>query len=361
MLIDKYLMNGENRFLKLFYVVAFLAFASVSCWATTESLHMLLPTWSIVFCYVVTIGFFIIASLGTKMIVDSLNQNIYLEKRGLRLIGGILIVLVFWLVCSMPTNTHTFFYRSVVNGIAKEDIGMTKGYLNQLVNDTQIENQIRARQTELDNKVKAKLTDLETEIMNEVNPGFGPHAKEILSQFADILDVPKVESISYTGGTSVEQRKKLVEQYRSKIYALRDTKKEAIRASMTAANKQQYQNEAKTAVTNLQYIVDEINNNPSALNDVDFAHEVDNRLITGYAIIKTYNVFINFDNETDKEQYTNPNFVTKIKRLMSVFDVWSDSFKELYKGHGFIFWILISILVDIAAFIFFDLAFKKED
>ena len=31
------------------------------------------------------------------------------------------------------------------------------------------------------------------------------------------------------------------------------------------------------------------------------------------------------------------------------------------QGHGFVYWILISILVDIAAFIFFDLAFKKED
>ncbi len=354
-------MNGENKFLKLFYIIAFLAFAGVSCWATAESLHMLLPTWPSVFCYVVTIGFFIIASLGTKMIVDSLNQNIYLEKRGLRLIGGILIVLVFWLVCSMPTNTHTFFYRSVANGIAKDDIGMTRGYLNQLVNDTQIEDQIRKKQTELDNKIKAKLTDLETEIKNEVNPGFGPHAKEILRQFADLLDVPKVDPISYTGGASNEKREKLVKQYRTKIYALEDTKKDAIRASMTATNKDQYQKEAQTAVTNIQYIADEKNNNPSALNSVDFAHEVDNRLLTGYATIKTYNNFVSFDNETDKERYTTLHPITKIKRLMSVFDVWKDTFKGLYKGHGFIFWILISILMDIAAFIFFDLAFKKED
>lgn len=351
-------MNGTNPFLKLFYIIAFLAFAGISCWATAESLHMLL-TWPIIFCYVVTIGFFIIASLGTKMIVDSLNQNINLENRGLRLIGGIFIVLIFWLVCSMPTNTHTFFYRSVANGIAKDDIEMTKGYLNQLVSDTQIENQIRARQTELDNKIKAKLTDLETEIMNEVNPGFGPHAKDILRQFADLLDVPKVESISYSGGASVEKRKKLVEQYRSKIYALRDTKKEAIRASMTATNKEQYQKEANTAVTNLQYIANEMNDNPSALNSVEFAHEVDNRLLTGYATIKTYNNFISFENATEKERYTVPNPITKIKRLMSVFDVWKDTFKGLYKGHGFIYWILLSILVDIAAFIFFDLAFKK--
>ena len=353
-------MNGENKVLKLFYIIAFLAFAGVSCWATAESLHMLLPTWPIVFCYVVTIGFFIIASLGTKMIVDSLNQNIYLEKRGLRLIGGVVIVLVFWLVCSMPTNTHTFFYRSVANGIAKEDIGTTKGYLNQLVNDTQIETQIKAKQTELDNKVKAKLTDLETEIKNDANPGFGPHAKEILRQFAELLDVPTVDPISYQS-TSVQQRERLVDMYRKKIFALADTKKQAIRNSMEAANKIEYQRAAKTAATNLDLIAEEMNNNPSALNDVAFAHELDNRLLTGYATIKTYNNFVSFDNETDKERYTAEHPVTKIKRLMSVFDVWKDTFKGLYKGHGFIFWILISILVDIAAFIFFDLAFKKED
>lgn len=353
-------MNGENKYLKLMFIIAFLAFAGTSCWATAESLHMLLPTWPIIFCYIVTIGFFIIASLGTKMIVDSLNQNIYLEKRGLRLIGGIFIMLVFWLVCSMPTNTHTFFYRNVANSIAKEDIQTTTGYLNQLINDTQIENQIKAKQTELDNKVKAKLTDLETEIKNEANPGFGPRSKEILSQFAELLDVPRVEQISYQS-TSVQQRQTLVDAYRTKIYALADTKKQAIRNAMEAANKAVYQKAAKIAATNINLIAEQMNNDPSALNEVAFAHELDNRLLTGYATIKTYKNFVSFDPKTDEERYTVEHPVTKIKRLMSVFDVWKDTLNGEYKGHGFIFWILISILVDIAAFIFFDLAFKKED
>lgn len=87
----------QNKFLKIFSIIAFLAFASVSCWATAESLHLLLPSWPVVMCWIVTIGFFFIASLGTKMIADSLNQNVYIEKRSLMLIGGILITLVFWL------------------------------------------------------------------------------------------------------------------------------------------------------------------------------------------------------------------------------------------------------------------------
>ena len=47
--------------------------------------------------------------------------------------------------------------------------------------------------------------------------------------------------------------------------------------------------------------------------------------------------------------------------MISVFDVWEDFFAGEYAGNGFAFWIIISILVDIAAFIFFDLAFKKRE
>ena len=59
--------------------------------------------------------------------------------------------------------------------------------------------------------------------------------------------------------------------------------------------------------------------------------------------------------------YTADNPVTKVKRMISVFDVWEDFLNGQYAGHGFTFWIVISILVDVAAFIFFDVAFKKRE
>ena len=291
---------------------------------------------------------------------DSLNQNIYLEKRGTRLIIGVLITISFWLVCSLPTNTHTFFYRSVANGIAQNDIVSTKGYLNQLVNDTKIETQINIKQTELDNNVKSKLTELETEIMNDANPGFGQHADAILRQFADMLNVAKIDPISYRS-KSEQQRKLLVDQYRDKIYKLAETRKDEIRAAMTATNKDQYQKAAATAVKNLDLFANTMGEDPSAINEVEKAHDLDNRLLSGYSTIKTYKNFVNFDSQTDAENYTVDHPITKIKRLMSVFDVWRGVFNGEYAGHGFIFWIVISVLVDVAAFIFFNLAFKHED
>ena len=65
----------ENKTLRLISVCGFAIFAAVSCWATAESLHLLLPSWPIFMCWAVTIGFFVIASIGTKLIVDSFPQD----------------------------------------------------------------------------------------------------------------------------------------------------------------------------------------------------------------------------------------------------------------------------------------------
>lgn len=349
----------QNNYWKVFYALAFIAFAAVSCWATQESLHLLMPSWPAIMCWIVTIGFFVIASLGTKMIVDSLNQNVYVEKRGLLLVGGILITLVFWLVCSMPTNTHTFFYRSTINDKVASDITLTKGYLDQLKNNTDINDKINTACTELENQVNSKFGDLESEIKNDANPGFGPKARAILAEFATILQVSKIEPLTYKN-TSEQSRLKLVDAYRAKIYTLLEARKENIRQSMLAADQDTYMAAAATDWTNLDFVEKGIKEGNVDLNNADDINEVNNRLAKSYATIKTYSQHIAFK-DNDKKLYTAENQVTKVKKLLSVVDVWADFFRGSYAGHGFIFWVLISILVDIAAFIFFDLAFKKDE
>lgn len=68
-----------------------------------------------------------------------------------------------------------------------------------------------------------------------------------------------------------------------------------------------------------------------------------------------------FKTDADREAYTAENQVTKTTRLLSVIDTWMDFINGKYAGRGFIFWIIISILVDVAAFVFFDIAFKKSE
>lgn len=349
----------QKNYLKLIWMVAFIAFAAVSCWATAESLHLLLSSWPLAMCWVVTVGFFIIASLGTKMIVDSLNQDIYLEKRGLRLVGGIVIVLIFWLICSMPTNTHTFFYRTVINDKVNTDISTTRGYLSQIKNNTNNKTQATVKVNELKNNVDVLLGELEAEIKNEVNPGFGPKSKEILRKFATLLEVDKVEPLSYKG-TSKQDRDKLCDAYRTKIYILAENRATNIMAHILSPNSDNIK-EVKRDDENLALVKKYIGDKTINLNDAEDVEDVCDKLNTAYNTVKKNSDFVNFSSKTDEADYTADNPVTKVKRMISVFDVWEDFMAGEYAGHGFMFWIIISILVDIAAFIFFDLAFKKRE
>lgn len=349
----------QNNYLKLVWVTAFIAFAAVSCWATSESLHLLLSSWPIAMCWVVSVGFFIIAALGTKMIVDSLNQNIYLEKRGIRLVGGVLIVLVFWLVCSMPTNTHTFFYRTVINDKVNTDISTTRGYLGQIKNNTNNKTQATIKVNELKINIDVLLGELEAEIKNEVNPGFGPKSKEILRKFATLLSVDKVEPLSFKG-TSKQDREKLCDAYRTKIYLLAENRATNIMAHILSPNADNIK-EVKRDDENLALVKKYIGDKTINLNDAEDIEDVCGKLNTSYNTVRKNRDFVNFSSKTDEANYTADNPVTKVKRMISVFDVWEDFIKGEYSGHGFIFWIIISILVDIAAFIFFDLAFKKQE
>lgn len=349
----------QKNYLKLIWMVAFIVFAAVSCWATAESLHLLLSSWPLAMCWVVTVGFFIIASLGTKMIVDSLNQDIYLEKRGLRLVGGIVIVLIFWLICSMPTNTHTFFYRTVINDKVNTDISTTRGYLSQIKNNTNNKTQATVKVNELKNNVDVLLGELEAEIKNEVNPGFGPKSKEILRKFATLLEVDKVEPLSYKG-TSKQDRDKLCDAYRTKIYILAENRATNIMAHILSPNSDNIK-EVKRDDENLALVKKYIGDKTINLNDAEDVEDVCDKLNTAYNTVKKNSDFINFSSKTDEANYTADNPITKVKRMISVFDVWEDFMAGEYAGHGFMFWIIISILVDIAAFIFFDLAFKKRE
>lgn len=351
-------MNGTN-YLKLFSILAFLVFAAVSCWATAESLHLLLSSWPLIFCWAVTIGFFFIASWGTKMITDSLNQNIYMEKRGMTLIGGIIIVLVFWLLCSMPTNTHTFFFRNLISERVTTDIASTQGYLAQIKDNTVTDAKIQARCAEVENKVNTKLESLQAEIMNPLNPGNGPETEKILGEIAQILGVSKINKLSGVGN-SVSERKTLYQAYREVILQQLENKKMNIVKEMTPSN-DNYKKVATKDWKNLELTKKYIDGEQLSLTDANDIKTVCDNLNQGYSTIKTYQQFVDFKNEGDKENYICENPQTKVSRLLSVYDVWVDFLTGKDGGLAFIFWIIISVLVDAAAFIFFDIAFKKRD
>lgn len=351
----------QNNWWRIFSLFAFLAFAAVSCWATTESLHLLLPNWPLPLCWIVTIGFFVIASLGTKMIVDSLNQDIYLEKRGIRLIGGIILVLIFWLICSMPTNTHTFFYRATITDITTQDLSTTKSYLQQLRDNIKTAEFIKKKSDQLESDVNAQVIALENEIDNIANPGFGDKAKSHLDKIATTLQISHIPVLSYTG-TTPKQIKQLKQQYRTMIYELLKKRKQELQTNYSSPQEKLFKPEATLLIKNIETMEEHIANmGAQGTIDNNIISQADIVLKKSYAVIRSYADFIDFRSEADKNHYLTNDQVTKISRMLSVIDVWKDYFAGRFVGRGFLFWIIVSILVDVAAFIFFDIAFKKRE
>lgn len=350
---------NENKYLKIFSIAAFVALAAVSCWATAESLHLLLDTWPLAMCWIVTICFFFIASWGTKIMVDSLNKNIYMEKRGLKLIGGTILLIVFWMCCSMPTNTHTFFYRTVISDVTNNDIQRSTDYLAQIKGNTNNKDQAQLKVKELENDLEILLGELEAEIMNAANPGFGSKAEQIFNKFAKLLGVDAIQPLNAKARTQKE-RQNLCKAYRQKMYTLAESKARNIVQSILTPSKTNLK-EASLSLKNLQLMKQSINKGDIDLNSAEDIKSVNDQLNTAYNIVRKNEQFVNFKNEKDKEDFTAASPITKVKKLISVFDAWEAFIAGEFDGHGFGFWILISILVDIAAFIFFDIAFKKRD
>ncbi len=351
----------QNKFVKIFSICAFIAFATVSCWATAESLHLLLPALPMALSWIITIGFFVIASLGSKMIVDSLNQNIYLEKRGLRLIGGTILLLVFWLICSMPTNTHTFFYRNCITDVTLDDLKNTEGYLNDIRDNTFAEEKFRLQRADLETKVNAKLEDLRLEI-DGPDRGDGPKAERIRIELTELLKCAPITKIDGPTATQT-QRNKLIQAYREKVIAQLKVREAAIYIQLVDENKvAQAKKDATGDLKKVQSAITGLNEMRNNGDQDDATINTANGILKGaYATIKNYSDMVVFKSDADKEAYTADNQVTKTTRLLSVIDTWIDFVKGKFDGRGFIFWVIISILVDVAAFVFFDIAFKKSE
>lgn len=351
----------SKSYQKIAFLLGFLLLSVVSCWATAESLHMLLPSWPIYLCWGVTVSFFVMASYGGKMITDSLNQNIYVENRGWMLLGGVIIMLLFWLVCSLPTNTHTFFYRSVAADVIQQDLSATKGYLVQLRDNVKSENEIKNRKEELQSKVWTQVVALENEIDNIANPGFGEKARAQLDRIATLLQVGQIPMLSHRVTLTPAEKKKLKQQYRTMVSEILKTRLSEMESNYRKPQEKTFKPLAAKQVKNIEKM-------ETYVAQMHAAGSIDQNVITnadivlkqGYGTIRTYADFITFKS-SDRESYLEGDIITQPTRLLSVIEVWKDYFNGRYNGRGFIFWILIAVVVDLAAFIFFSLAFKRED
>lgn len=357
-------MNRPN-FFRIFAIVAFVVLMAVSCWATVESLHLLLPTWPVFAFWAVVPILFVVASIGTKMIVDSFNQRIRIDSRGWRLTGGIILLLAFWLFFFLPTNTHTFFYRANISDVLIRDLTETKGKLQDLANDGEAGKIINQEKADFKNKIDATFSKFAAEVNNPGNPGWADKANAVIIELEGELGTIqrlKLRCQSYQCRQELitamhQQIDKMVE---SKLNTVYKTRLDNINRGLDKA-------EINKLIAKIQAVQNKIDRNPATNNEP--TEETTITLSQAYKIIEKYSdvLITNFDvkypgltkiAKEDKRAYAG---VSKTERMRSVIDVWKDYFAGKFAGRGFIFWIIIAALIDIAGFIFFDIAFAKRE
>ena len=347
---------NNNKFLKIFSIVAFLAFAAVSCWSTTESLsltleHAEIPKWIF---WIAVVGLYVLTSICAKLVIDSFNQNIYMERRTVKFIIGLLGVLILWIAFSMPTNSHTFFYKQMAKNTAVKELKYMDGELQKLSSENIFLETYNAEWNKYEADVLMHLDQLKHEIDNPQRYGFGSEAEAKLAIIENDFGL-KTGTITRRGtkNTSKPERNAVCQYYDNVVKEQLDIKLQQHEAKVSHAL-EDFQEKMK----NVKPLRADIKATLEQLDDDQFDKEAvlkNARKVIGrsYAELETqYNGI-----------YTPNENIYRSDRLVKVTKVWGDYLRGRFKKTDYTlwYWILLSVIVDIAAFAFFSIAFKKEE
>lgn len=351
----------KNNFFKIIAIVFFVVLMVASCWATVESLHLLLPAWPVVIFWAIAISFFVLASYGVKRIVESFNQQIRVDNRRWRLVSGILLLSAPWLCFSLPTNTHTFFYLTEIKPVLIDELQTTRGKLELLQNGNKAIELIEQEKSDFTAKVNNAFVRVSEEVMDKNNPNFGDKAKRALLDLQVILgdgvlfQHPKFVPTEAGRRNCVENLQMQKDQFLAhKLQSIYDTRIENINKRLKEKDIEKYIAEIKGIQRNIEEHPESSREPTQSTVDI---------LVNAFSIISDFSDYlVDKNNEMEKNQLRTEFKLPKIRRMLSVIDVWKDYLTtDRFNGRGFVFWIILGALVDIAGFIFFDIAFKKQE
>ena len=219
-------MNTFN-WKKIISLLAFIGLAGFSCFWTAESLYIWQPSITIWGAWLIAVVFYIIASICFSRFIKSFEkygdfgQGLF-ASRGGHLFFGLIGLLVFWLMVSLPTNTHTLLYRASIKEIIKSDLTRTQGYLQGLKDNNveikKIENRYKAKKEAVD----AIILRLVAEIDNPSALGIGHRFETILVELDRTLfegdkgdrNIQRVANV----GTTRSQWLTAINYYQSQAY-----------------------------------------------------------------------------------------------------------------------------------------------
>ncbi len=350
---------------KILWFLGFLVVAAVSCWATSSSFILMMPALlssnpvvRAILVSAMVLVFFVLASYAFKLVVEAIDNDGTLLHPKRQFWGGLLLFIFTWIIISLPTNVHTFFYNLKVGDVVIEDLAHTKKYARQIAEREGVAPEYYV----LENKIKQELYNFEQEVLNGTQTGFGQIASKYITRINNYLPQESKYQVTmpvFTKYASRAENSALVNKIRKEISAILDSLKwdKYIVDSTTAQ-------EAAVCVEMINNVENEINEHIVKGQIADkiakpCLKRAGGVLEHSYATIKTNAKYVEFDTEDDKENYTAANIETRFKRFLNPYIMVFDYFKGRIP-FSFTFWLLLSILIDVSGFFFYYQATKQE-
>ena len=278
---------------KIVSIVAFLGLAGFSCFWTAESLLIWQPSITVYGAWLIAIVFYIIASICFSRFIKGFEkygdfgQGIF-ASRGGHLIFGLIGLLIFWLMVSLPTNTHTLLYRASIKEIIKSDLTRTQGYLQGLKDNNveikKIENEYQSRK----NAVDALIQRLIDEIDRPSAIGIGERFKTVVVELEKELGTT-IQKMPNVGNTRSDWLR-VISYYQRQAYEHLRLNREECNRKIDEIKRMMGSKKLEGLIKNCDIALAEVNEMKGIDNNIIAA--ATNDLANGYSFIKqTHNIF----------------------------------------------------------------------
>ncbi len=358
---------GRTNYFRIFAMLAFIVLAALSCKWTAESLYMWHPDLTIYGAWAIAVLSFVIASLCFSQLLKALdrNEDFYgkLFGRTGAFIIGLLGLVFFWMCVSLPTNTHTLLYGANIKTVMTQDLARTKGYLTNLKDNNLQIKLIENERDALNAQLRTKLRNMGDEMKkNRGLEGIGFRFNQILTEIEGILSSAigrqvKINRVERPG-RNMKEWTETYKTYQDAVWGNFEDYKSLCNDKIRRIKNTMGDVELRAKIENLKRAQDDINDMYSV--NAEIIKAASNDLSKSYAYIKKNAEYLKFKSEADRARYTAEFPHTDAEDLLNVEEVVRDYVKtDRYKGMSY--WILIAILVDIAGFVFFNIAFNKKN
>lgn len=339
---------------KMGWLIGFLISALLSCWATSSSFMLMMPSIfssnvivRTVMVWALVLVIYVLASMALKWAIDALNNRETTSGWKGKFWGSIAVLAIAWLVVSLPTNAHTFFYKLRIGDVVLEDISTTEKYSHQLCERTVVNPEYYVVESQADSIFRL----FHDEVMG-VNGHYGidHRAQKIFSSLNEVLGSQYSITTPANSGNISQLSNSLNQKHDEMARQLNRLKQDKYlvdrNLSQEACNDVEYLANMKDTIQNLVYT-----NQISSSKAEDVISQTDGVLKDAYAHIKNSQEFVDFA-EGDSILYTAPNIETRTSRFLNPYSVLYDYFTGKIP-FSFTFWLILSIVIDLAGFFFF--------